>query len=349
MLRGAIIGFGKIAQQGHLPAYRATGSRLKITSVVEPDSIFRRGAGMLLPGANLYESIDDLLDCEILDFVDICSPPAFHADAIKRAHRAGLNIICEKPFATSLTEAAELRDLLENYDRVFMPCHQYRYSPIWAHFKNAVNCKNGDYGNLLQFNVYRTGADPGFLTSNPDWRTDPRMSGGGILADTGVHYIYLALWILGLPVSLSAVVANLYHHNYHIEDTAAFNLLSEKGLAQVTLTWGADRRANSARLTNHHESLYYNGTSLERFNPDGREILPVPDASDKLNYISLYISLFNEFADRIERGVDSSDWIEEAFRSIQILHACYHSAATGQAVLFENPPGIFNNSITKRN
>jgi predicted dehydrogenase len=347
MLRGAIIGFGKIALQGHLPAYLDSrlASKVKIVAVVEPNPDFRHTAKTLLPDVHLFESIDDLFNGETPDFVDICTPPSLHSLVIESAATRGVHILCEKPFALTLSEAGHSRNILLKNKIIFMPCHQYRFSPIWKKFKETVD--NADWNSkwLLQFNVYRTGADPGFLASNPNWRIDRNISGGGILADTGVHYIYLTQWILGLPFSISAITCNLQHREIKVEDTAAVVFLSKNGLTEITLTWSANKRANSARLIGHDTSLHYDGARLEKSTSAGCEVISVPDASDKTNYINLYISLIEEFTGRIERGENCRDKIDEAFRSIEILQACYDSSRKGQSVRIESESLLPSNII----
>jgi predicted dehydrogenase len=338
MLCGAIIGFGKIAQTAHLPAYAdaKVSSRAQIIAVAEPYPAYRDKAVELIPGVRTYESMEKLLADEKLDFIDICTPPDLHLSALRAGVSAGLHLVCEKPFAPTSAEAADAASLLTAKPQlVFMPCHQYRYSPVWTPFREMATGVPAQSKIVLQFNVYRTQADPGYLATNPNWRTDHKVSGGGILADTGVHYIYLSSWILGTPLSVSAITQNIRHHDLAVEDTVLAVITCERGISQITLTWGADRRANSARLVCADGSLIYDGSRLERWNQHGSEVLPVPDASDKTQYARLYISLFDEFIDRVERRENSRNWICEAKQSIDLLDACYRSARTGQTVTLD--------------
>ena len=88
MLRGAFIGFGNVAQNGHLPGWQA---RDDIAIVAATDVLASRRDAFLkaCPHSRWYESIDDLLASEMLDFVDICTPPGAHAELIDRAHSLG--------------------------------------------------------------------------------------------------------------------------------------------------------------------------------------------------------------------------------------------------------------------
>src|SRR6266481_6250347 len=75
MLRGAFIGFGNVAAKGHLPGWQ---SRTDVRIVAATDVLSTRRDAFLkaCPNGRWYESVDDLLSGETLDFVDICTPPA---------------------------------------------------------------------------------------------------------------------------------------------------------------------------------------------------------------------------------------------------------------------------------
>ena len=45
----------------------------------------------------MYEDLELLLDGEAPDFVDVASPPAYHAGAARAALEAGAHVIVEKP------------------------------------------------------------------------------------------------------------------------------------------------------------------------------------------------------------------------------------------------------------
>ncbi len=339
MLKGAIIGFGKIAQNSHLKAYQ--NDELKndvvITSVVEPLEENKEAGKKNNPQLNFYSSMDELFANEKIDFIDITAPPKFHSQLIQEGIKQNVNILCEKPFTLNLEEAETTYSLLINYEKVFMPCHQYRYSPIWQNFKNFLINNNSDAKSLLQFNIFRLQADPGGTNFNPAWRTDKNVSGGGILADSGIHYLYISQWLLGNPKSVTAKIYNLNHSEYPVEDTAIIILEFEKAISEITLTWGADKRVNNARLVSSRGSLNYEGKTYLLKNINGKEkTISVPDASDKAHYFSLYISLIKEFISKVNNNQRMGDFIKEAFDSINLLNKCYLSAETGKTILIND-------------
>jgi predicted dehydrogenase len=334
MLKGAIIGTGKIAMTGHMPAYtdKKLKGKIKITAAVDTSEDRRSEFAKIYPDIKTYSSIDELFNHTRVDFIDICSPPRYRNELVELAVENGVNILCEKPFAITLESAQRQKALLESNCVSFMPCHQYKYSPVWLNIKKAAEKYSVSSKVFLQFNVFRLEADKGFTPSHQDWRTDASLSGGGILADTGVHYIYLSLWMLGKPLRITSNLYNLKRKDYAVEDTAVTVLEFEKGIAEINLTWAADRRVNSARLTGADGSIYYNGKSLIRYKNENKKKIPVPDASDKSTYISYYVSLIEDFRKMIKNKKDSTPFVDEAFDSVRVLKACYLSAELNKAI-----------------
>lgn len=334
MLKGAIIGAGKIAVTGHMPAYLTNSLRekVKIEACADTHKLSRAGFASQFPDIPVYTSFDEMLRNHEIDFVDICVPPRYHTEYIERAAAKNLNILCEKPFTSNETDAEEIKDLLMNSNKAFIPCHQYRYSPIWGNFKQVIDENTGKW--FLQFNVCRLQADSGYNPDNPSWRTDRSISGGGILADTGIHYIYLSTWLLGKPRSVTARIYNIKKTGYHVEDTVMAVINCENGVAQINLTWAADKRFNSAMLVNESASVYYNGKVLEKNSRGKIETITVPNASDKATYINQYVQLIEELVASIEEQKSCSSWIDEAYNSVKILNKAYESAETDTTISF---------------
>src|SRR4051794_32083417 len=93
--RGAVIGFGFIAENGHLPAYTAS-EQLEIVAVADVCAARRRAAAQALPAARIYEDYASLLAHEAreIEFVDIATPPYVHAEIAGAALANGLHVMC---------------------------------------------------------------------------------------------------------------------------------------------------------------------------------------------------------------------------------------------------------------
>jgi predicted dehydrogenase len=336
MLRGAIIGLGNIAVRGHVPAFAspALASRASIVAVADVVEENRKKAAGLFPGAVLYQEAEKLLDSEKPDFVDICTPPHTHGNILRLCAARGIHVVCEKPLLESFTPVDEIVTIVRDSGIVFVPCHQYKYSPLWKGIRDII--VSGKLGNvtLAQFNVYRLQADTGTAGWNPAWRTNKSQSGGGILVDTGAHYFYLAQYFFGLPDKLSTLLRTLKHPEYTVEDTALVTLEYPSLLMQVNLTWAAGQRANSVAIAGTKGNLLYDGSRMTLSTAAGTEEIPMPDVSDKNQYIAWYETLFREFLNRIETKNRSTDLLEEAAHVMQMLHLSAVSSEKGSAVSY---------------
>lgn len=335
-LRGALIGLGNIALRGHLPAYRRPGvsGELGIVAACDIAPSAPEICRTELPGVTFYPEIGAMLAAEKPDFVDICTPPYTHDGYIRAGADAGAHILCEKPLADRFSAVEGISSSLAGRDIVFVPCHQYRYSPLWSSVASVI--EEGRIGRvaLAQFNVYRTQADTGSPAGNPAWRIDRAQSGGGILADTGTHYFYLVQHFFGLPVSVQASLRTLRHTGYGVEDTALVTLDYDGAAVQISLTWAADARANSMVIAGSEGSLRYDGTELVLTGGGHTERLPMPDVSDKSQYVGWYASLLGEFSSRIRAKNYGDDLLRESANVMKLLDLSYRSGAERKTLEF---------------
>lgn len=339
MLNGAIIGFGKIARTNHLTAfqYECLKDKVLISSAVEIDDDLREKSIEEFPQISFYKTLDELLKSEELDFVDVAVPPKFHKEIIEQALDNNLHIICEKPFTLSINEAEELYQKINSANILFVPCHQYKYSLVWSEFKNFINQLNDDDKVFIQYNIFRSGADPGLKPNGSPWRLNKEMSGGGILSDTGFHYLYLSNWLLNNLFRVTTINNNLAHPLYQIEDTSQVILEFEKGTVQINLSWAFHSRRNEAKLISKKGSLFYEGGNFLTKTYNGfEEKISVPEISDKSHYTGLYVDLFSKFFESIEKKDFSKEGLVEAYDTTVLLSKCYQSATIFKSVCLNN-------------
>lgn len=339
MLNGSIIGFGKIARTNHIGAFQSKELKniIGITSAVEVVDKIREESEKEYSWLSFYKTLDEMYKNEKVDFIDITTPPKYHKDIIDWAVEKGLHIICEKPFTLSLSEAKELYKKLSDSEILFIPCHQYKYSPLWKEFKKYIDELNADEKIFLQFNVFRTGADPGLNVNLPPWRLNKEISGGGILSDTGFHYLYLSNWLLGKPQKVTTINHNLAHSSFQVEDTSQVILEYDRGTIQINLTWAYHGRRNEAKLISKTGSIFYDGSNYLIKNFNGKEEkISVPDASDKSHYTSLYVKLISDFAENVQKKNFHKEGLEDAYNTIYLLDKCYESARGRKTIELQN-------------
>jgi predicted dehydrogenase len=202
-----------------------------------------------LPQARWYNSVDELLAGEALDFVDISTPPATHAALIRSALEHGLHVLCEKPLVCKPGELSALAGLAAGADRVLYTVHNWLHAPVIQKVRELV--RRGAIGQVKRC-IWQTLRMQPAATANAqagNWRLDPAMAGGGILADHGWHVFYvLREWLGQAPTRIRAQLESRRSPQWALEDTATVWLEFPATTAEVFLTWASDVRRIWAEL-----------------------------------------------------------------------------------------------------
>jgi predicted dehydrogenase len=120
-LRLGLVGCGRLAERGYVPAVRlAQGVRL--SAVADPVSARCAHAA---PGVPSYPSAAELIDARAADLLVLATPAHAHLPDARLAAEAGIPTLVEKPPAPTAREAAELTELVPppwiGFNRRFEP------------------------------------------------------------------------------------------------------------------------------------------------------------------------------------------------------------------------------------
>jgi predicted dehydrogenase len=334
MYRGALIGFGGVARNSHLPGTRQDPqlrNRLAFVVAVDPAPDARSGAEIpVIADRQALESFAPI------DFVDVCTPTGQHLATTLWALEQGLHVLCEKPVATTRAESNAIAAAARQAGRVVMPCHQHRFNPAWQQMQRWLH--DGAIGrwHLAELSVYRPAADAGRGDPARPWRTVAAEGAGGILLDHGTHLLYSLLDAAGaMPTAVRAWTGRLLHREYGVEDTAQVILEFPDRLATMMLTWAAPHRENRVRFIGDRGTIDWQGgvLTLERA-PHQRETLDFSAQLDKRSYAGWFAALFGTFADALDRGT-APEALDEIDRVARVLEAAYDAAATGSRITLD--------------
>ncbi len=242
-LRGAVVGFGTIAENGHLHGYRARADAVEIVAIADACEARRAAARRAMPSARLYASHRELLAAEgdQLDFIDIATPPCDHAAIAHAAFSRGLHVLCEKPLGVSTEAVNSMVEHALRAKRVLFPCHTYKHAPVIKGVRELVT--SGCIGDvrMVTLDTYRDTHAKGVKEWRPDWRRERAYAGGGIAMDHGSHTFYLAFeWLRSYPTGITASMTTL--DNWDTEDNCFCRLEFPTGIATARLTWTAGIR-----------------------------------------------------------------------------------------------------------
>ena len=133
-LRGGLIGGGKYSFIGFVHRVAATmqGEAEIIAGVFssDPERCIQRGIELGIDSKRIYTDFwemiqkeDQLPVDEKIDFVIIAPPNALHGDMSKAFMEGCFHVISDKPMATSLAEALEIKAVQEKTGKVFALTH----------------------------------------------------------------------------------------------------------------------------------------------------------------------------------------------------------------------------------
>lgn len=344
-LRGAIIGFGFIAEKGHLPAYRAAPEAFSIDVVVDVCEARRARAREALPAARVYPDAKAMLQAEAgrLDFVDIATPPAVHAALAHAALEHGLHVFCEKPVATSAADARAVLDHAAAAKRVFFPSHNYKHAPIIKLIREVMAAGELGTVHLVTLDTFRTTHARGVAEWRPDWRRSHEHAGGGIAMDHGSHTFYLAFdWLASLPTAISAKMSTL--GAYDTEDNFSCTVTFPTGIAVCQLTWNSGFRKVIYTIHGDRGALKIEDDEVEihRRGADGAIAVERRAAASHwmdASHAAWFRALQGQFAEAIRAGTWVGEEARHALACVQVIETAYASArADGAQLPLAAPP-----------
>ncbi len=228
MIRIGIAGIGFMGMIHYLAYQKLKGA--KVAAVCEQDrarlagdwrtikgNFGPAGEKMDLSGIEKYEKLGDMLANPKIDVIDICLPPAAHAEVAIAALKAGKHVFCEKPIALSAADANRMvktagavgKQLMIGQVLPFFPEYGYAYE----------TARRGKLGRLLGGHFKRVISDPLWLKDF----YDPKKVGGPML-DLHVHDAHFIRLLCGMPQAVFATgrmrgdVAEYFTSQYLFED-----------------------------------------------------------------------------------------------------------------------------------
>ncbi len=187
-LKTAVIGIGNMGKN-HVRIY----SELKESELVAISDINEKLGKELAEkhSCNYYKNYKDLLKKEKIDAVSICVPTSLHYQVAADAINSGINLLIEKPIASSLAEANKIVELAEKSGVKLTVGHVERFNPAVKRLKEIID--EGRLGTVISLLARRVGLFP------------PQIKDSNVIIDLAVHDIDIFNYIIGeQPLSVYA-------------------------------------------------------------------------------------------------------------------------------------------------
>lgn len=271
-----------------------------------------------------FGSYEEMLISREVDAVYISLPNHLHAEWSIKAMKAGVHVLCEKPFAITLEEVDAMIAAKEKTGMVLAEAFMYRHHPQTKIAGEMVRS-----GKLGEVSMVRGTFDFAFRNRD-NVRLEPEW-GGGCLWDVGVYPLSFAQFIMGGPPEW--VVGSQWIGESGVDETFT---------GQMGYAGNRFAQISSAFRTPFHTFFEIVGTKgrLHLSRPfvgpaDGTMVLhPVEGKPEKIKRPKeyLYLGEVRDMHDAILEGKPNYLTLEETRNHVRTALALYESARMGRVV-----------------
>jgi len=331
----AVVGCG--IGRAHIAGYRSHPDKFRVAALCDVDEERLAAVGDEFCIARRTRSFDELLRMEDVEIIDICTPPPFHLSQIIAALAARKDVVCEKPLSGSLADVDQVIAAEQEAVGRVLPIFQYRFGAGVQKAKQIVDL--GVAGKPYVANVETAWKRTPSYYQTP-WRGRLASEMGGVLLTHAIHSHDLLTWLMGPVASVFARTATRVNP-VEVEDCAVASLVMCSGaLAALAATLGSHKEISRLRLCFEHVTFE---SSQAPYAPgdDPWEIIPasrvagarIADAlADYCPALPGFEGLTGAYHEALTTGGVLPVTLADARRSIELVTALYHSAATGAPV-----------------
>jgi UDP-N-acetyl-2-amino-2-deoxyglucuronate dehydrogenase len=331
----AVVGVGHIGSQ-HVKHANSLGNLIAVCDIKQD----KAKAIAEQYKCKSYFSIDELLTSEKnIDLIAVCTPNGLHTEHTIKALKAGCNVLCEKPMATTVRECELMIHSAEETNRRLFIVKQNRFNPPVKAVKKVI--EEGRLGKILDVQVncfwnrnreYYTGSD---------WRGKLTMDGGTLFTQYS-HFIDLLYWLVGDVDEVRAFTQNYLHKEVvEFEDTGVVVLKFANGaLGTINFTIDSFGKNMEGSITLFGEKgtvkvggQYLN--LLEYQSIDGYEITGLEPGNPPNTYgahkgsMSNHDKVYQNVIDVLVHGGSIATDLLDGLKTVQIIEKIYKAAMTG--------------------
>ena len=351
-MKTVLVGLGNAGQNIHLPALKGIEG-VQVTGGFDVVEAGRNSAAERF-GIPVFDDFDAMLERAAPDLVIIGTPPASHADYCLRSVAAGADVICEKPFVSSLQEADEIIQAAEKAGRRIALNHEFREMEIFR-----VLCEQAgrpEVGELTFVQVWQ-------LMDLPPWK-EPGWRGQMLqrtLYEAGVHLVDFVVALFGeKPTAVTATtstcgvrddesdavalvtlefsrgrLANIVQNRLCRGETQYFEVRAEGTKASLRASFGGRARvaAGLHRSTRPHLRIDYGVSGIAWREVGNHRTFLARNPKDPT--VTATRDVFRKTIEAFAAGTKPPASAQDGRDILEIIAACYHSAQTGQRVTLD--------------
>jgi predicted dehydrogenase len=270
---------------------------------------------------------------DVLDRIDaavVTAANADHREWTTAAAQAGVDVLCEKPLATTSEDARAMVRECEAAGVHLGVAMPVRFCEPARRAKAAV--ESGELGDLKAV----VGTNLLTKVSGGGWMTDPDRSGGGAIMDHTVHVVDLVRWLTGREVGEVYTETGTLFSDADVEDVAVLSMALDDG---TPLTHDGSWRQPETWD-------FWGDVTLRLLGTDGvlevdcfdQTLTQTTDAGDDPGIESVFWgtdmneALLRDFVAAVAADEEPAIPGREGLREVRVVEAAYESAETGSPV-----------------
>ena len=212
----------------------------EVVAITDVNAEARRKAQETFEIEHSFDNLELLLEKTDVDAIYIATPPYLHCQQAVQAAEAGKHVFCEKPMAMSEEECQRMIEACKRNGVKLMVGFKARFNSYHQHLRKMI--VKGELGELVFLRAERIV----LIDCKWGWHEDPRISGGGVLADLGTHAIDLLRYLAGSEVtSVRGITSRVTdYHSPEIEETGSILLRfanNAQGIINISIASPIDR------------------------------------------------------------------------------------------------------------
>lgn len=334
-MRVGIIGTGAIAWK-HAQAYKNIGYQVIACTDRTPE----RGQKFAdATGAAFLATPAKLCSHPQVDFVDVCTFPAYRLEAVELCGRSHKHVLVQKPMAVDLDTAARMIAVARDAGIQLGVVSQHRFDDSTLFLKRAI--AGGRLGRILQADAYVKWYRSAEYYARPikgSWAVE----GGGALISQAIHQVDLLLHLIGAVDEVFGYWQLGALHKIESEDCVSALLHYASGATGVIQAATALWPGYPERIEIHGTkgSAIVTGDQLTAWDvrDDAGDAAPVARqaASGASDPMAISLTPFerqlSDFGEACATGRAPACSGEDGFRALQLVRCIYTSCSEGRKV-----------------
>lgn len=290
----------------------------------------------------IYDNLIKLLDSTKPEVVVAFGSILEHTAIVEACAPRGINVMVEKPLATTVENAERMKELALKYHIQLLTDYETSWYPTTAKSFQLVS-DSGFVGKIRKVIIHDGHQGPKEIGVNKeflDWLTDPVQNGGGALIDFGCYGANLMTCLeKGVePLSVTAVSRQFKPEVYpKVEDDATIivNYPDAQCILLASWNWPFNRKD----MEIYGVSGYIINEDKSTMHLRNREMGAEETRQVTSKDIAVYIDPFDYLADVLNGKLKVPEFglysLENNVLVVKILEAAKESIATGKTVMFK--------------